>query len=82
MWSTSAAGLPLRVALTSVARVRCTVLLVQAEGFDLVTVPIPTPGPGQVLLKVLAASLCGTDLKVCKWCVRHATTPATLGLLV
>jgi 2-desacetyl-2-hydroxyethyl bacteriochlorophyllide A dehydrogenase len=26
--------------------------------------PVPTPGPGEVLLRVEAASLCGTDLKI------------------
>lgn len=26
--------------------------------------PVPTPGPGEVLLRVQAASLCGTDLKI------------------
>ena len=25
--------------------------------------PVPVPGPGQVLLKMKAASLCGSDLK-------------------
>ena len=34
-------------------------------------VPVPAPKAGEVLLKVLAASLCGTDLKVCKWYVLH-----------
>lgn len=36
-------------------------------GFDLVRAPIPTPSPDEVLLKVLAASLCGTDVHVYKW---------------
>jgi L-iditol 2-dehydrogenase len=26
--------------------------------------PVPTPGPGEVLLRVAAASLCGTDLRI------------------
>ena len=43
----------------------------QAAGFNLVEVPVPAPKAGEVLLKVLAASLCGTDLKVCKWYVLH-----------
>jgi threonine 3-dehydrogenase len=41
--------------------------LKEAPGFDLVEVPIPTPGPGEVLVKILAASLCGTDGKVKAW---------------
>ena len=30
---------------------------------EAVQVPVPHPGPGQVLLKMKAASLCGSDLK-------------------
>ena len=33
-----------------------------APGIELQEVPIPSPGPGQVLVKVQAASVCGTDL--------------------
>ena len=35
-----------------------------AAGFELVRCPIPTPAAGEVLLKVLACSLCGTDIHV------------------
>ncbi|MFB3891426.1 MAG: zinc-binding dehydrogenase [Phycisphaerae bacterium] len=31
---------------------------------ELRDVPVPTPGPGEVLLKVLAAGVCGTDIHV------------------
>lgn len=34
----------------------------EPEKFDLVDVPTPTPGPGQVLAKVLMTGVCGTDL--------------------
>jgi threonine 3-dehydrogenase len=36
-------------------------------GLDLVDRPVPTPGPGEVLLRVEAASICGTDLHLFNW---------------
>ena len=39
----------------------------QSAGFELVRCPIPTPARGEVLLKVLACSLCGTDTHVYDW---------------
>jgi threonine 3-dehydrogenase len=36
-------------------------------GAELVQVPVPQPGPGQVLVKVEAASICGTDLHIYGW---------------
>lgn len=38
-----------------------------APGAELVEVPVPRPGPGQVLVKVHAASICGTDLHIYEW---------------
>jgi threonine 3-dehydrogenase len=38
-----------------------------APGIELHEVPIPSPGPGQVLVKVQAASVCGTDLHIFNW---------------
>jgi threonine 3-dehydrogenase len=38
-----------------------------APGIELQEVPIPTPGSGQVLVKVQAASVCGTDLHIFNW---------------
>jgi threonine 3-dehydrogenase len=41
---------------------------VRAEpGAELAKVPVPTPGPGEVLIKVEAASICGTDLHFYRW---------------
>ena len=31
-------------------------------GVELVQRPIPSPGPGEVLLEMEAASICGTDI--------------------
>jgi threonine 3-dehydrogenase len=36
-------------------------------GARLVEVPVPTPGPGEVLIHVAAASICGTDLHIYGW---------------
>lgn len=38
-----------------------------APGIELREVPIPTPGPGEVLVRVEAASVCGTDLHIFNW---------------
>ncbi len=32
-----------------------------APGAELVERPVPSPGPGEVLLRMEAASICGTD---------------------
>src|SRR5918994_7815657 len=37
------------------------------HGLELIERPAPTPGPGEVLLKVDAASICGTDLHLFEW---------------
>ena len=38
-----------------------------APGLTLAEIPVPSPGPGEVLVKVEAASLCGTDLHIHQW---------------
>jgi threonine 3-dehydrogenase len=38
-----------------------------APGLEIRTVPIPAPGPGQVLIRVHAAGICGTDLHIERW---------------
>ena len=38
-----------------------------AAGFELAQRPVPEIGPADVLVKVRAASLCGTDLHIYKW---------------
>lgn len=38
-----------------------------AYGAELVEVDVPKPGPGEVLIKVLATSICGTDLHIYEW---------------
>jgi len=38
-----------------------------APGVELREVPVPEPGPGEVLVRVEAASVCGTDLHIYNW---------------
>jgi threonine 3-dehydrogenase len=38
-----------------------------APGLELAEVPVPAPGPADVLVRVLAASICGTDLHIRNW---------------
>jgi threonine 3-dehydrogenase len=45
-------------------------------------IPAPEAGPGEVLLQVKAASICGTDLHILNWdawSARHVTPPLTVG---
>ncbi len=38
-----------------------------APGAALREVPVPEPGPGELLVRVLAASVCGTDVHIERW---------------
>ncbi len=38
-----------------------------APGMELVQSPVPAPGPRDVLIKVKATSICGTDVHIYKW---------------
>ncbi len=48
---------------------------------ELVEIPTPTPGPGEVLLRVDAAGLCHSDLHLMEWTEEQVpyTLPFTLG---
>ncbi len=49
----------------------------------MVEIPVPEPGPGEVLIRVEAASICGTDLHIYNWgpwaAARIKSTPLTFG---
>ncbi|MHB8460036.1 MAG: L-threonine 3-dehydrogenase [Candidatus Limnocylindrales bacterium] len=49
------------------ATMRALVKATAAAGAELQTVAVPTPGPGELLIRVEAASLCGTDLHIYRW---------------
>ncbi len=51
-------------------------------GLELVEIPDPEPGPGEVLLHVKAASICGTDLHIREWdewAAEHVNQPLVVG---
>jgi threonine 3-dehydrogenase len=39
----------------------------EAVGFDFEEIPVPEPKPREVLVKIKAAAICGSDLKLYKW---------------
>lgn len=64
---------------------RCMRALVKTQaqaGLELIDVPEPTPGPGEVKIRVLRAGLCGTDLHIEGWDAWTASMlkpPLTIG---
>lgn len=54
--------------------------LADGEGHvELVEIPTPAPGPGQVLLKVKSVGICGTDLHIWEGRFDKVRPPVTLG---
>ena len=56
--------------------------LAREPGLHLVEVPVPVPKPDEVVVRVEAASVCGTDLHIERWdewAQRRITPPLTLG---
>lgn len=51
-------------------------------GLELRQVPVPTPGPGEVLIKIHKTAICGTDVHIYdwnKWSAEHVVPPMTIG---
>ena len=51
-------------------------------GLELRKVPVPTPGPGEVLIKVHKTAICGTDVHIYNWdpwAQLHIKQPMTIG---
>src|SRR5437763_6442748 len=46
---------------------QCVMKAVPGPGLELRTAPDPTPGDGEVVLAVKAASMCGTDAHIYQW---------------
>jgi threonine 3-dehydrogenase len=46
---------------------RALAKLAPEEGLTLAERPVPEPGPGEILVRVEAASICGTDLHIWRW---------------
>ncbi|HEY4025059.1 MAG TPA: zinc-binding dehydrogenase [Candidatus Dormibacteraeota bacterium] len=54
----------LAVDVASIPRTMRSAVIFGPDDLRVVEKPVPAPGPGEVLLRVEAASLCGTDLKI------------------
>ena len=55
---------------------------VAGPGLELRQVPIPEPGPGEVLIKVHKTAICGTDVHIYNWdpwAQDHIKPPMTIG---
>ena len=64
------------------SRMRALAKIRADVGLDLVERPIPTPGRGEVLLRMDAASICGTDYHLFTWddwAAENLRPPRTLG---
>jgi threonine 3-dehydrogenase len=55
------------VTATATRTMRALAKMQPGPGAELVQRPVPTPGPGEVLLKMEAASICGTDAHLYNW---------------
>jgi len=49
------------------ATMRALVKTRPESGAELIEIPVPRPGPGEVLIRLEAVSLCGTDLHIYRW---------------
>jgi threonine dehydrogenase-like Zn-dependent dehydrogenase len=38
-------------------------VITEGGGFDLATMPDPSPGPGELVVRVTACGVCGSDIK-------------------
>lgn len=53
-----------------------------ARGLELRRVPVPTPGPGEVLIKIHKTAICGTDVHIYDWNTwsqQHIKPPMVIG---
>lgn len=51
-------------------------------GLELRKVPVPIPGPGEVLIKIHKTAICGTDVHIYDWNIwaqEHVKPPMTIG---
>lgn len=59
------------------ATMRAIAKIDSAPGLRMMEMPVPRPGPGEVLVRVQANSICGTDLHILDWdpWARHRVHP-------
>ena len=55
------------------------VVIREVGGFELASVPVPEPGPGEALIRVSLTGLCRTDLKIVRHGHRDLTLPRVPG---
>src|SRR5437762_14172443 len=60
-------GTPRTPAFTRARTMKAVVDAAATPGAEIRDVPVPTPGAGQLLLRVLRAGVCGTDLHIVMW---------------
>jgi threonine 3-dehydrogenase len=68
--------------LTATRTMRALAKTRPEPGAELIERPIPSPGPGEVLLHMEAASICGTDYHLYRWdpwAADNLTPPVVLG---
>ena len=58
---------------------RAMILRAQRELLELADIPLPSPGPGQVLIRTAACAVCRTDLHVCDGDLTEPVLPLVLG---
>ena len=54
----------------------------RVKGMILTQVPVPTPGPGEVLIKIRKTAICGTDVHIWEWnewSEKNINPPYTVG---
>ncbi len=54
----------------------------KVKGLVLTQVPVPTPGPGEVLIKIRKTAICGTDVHIYEWnewAQQNLKPPLTVG---
>ena len=67
---------------TRASTMRAVVKAAAAPGAEIREVPVPVPGAGELLLRVLRAGVCGTDLHIYtwdRWSQGRIKPPVTLG---
>ena len=67
---------------TRAKTMKAVVKAAAAPGIEIREVPVPTVGPGEILLKVKRAGVCGTDLHIWvwdRWSQGRVKPPVTLG---
>lgn len=67
---------------TRARTMKAIVKAASAPGIEIREVPVPVPGPGEILLKVKRAGVCGTDLHIWvwdRWSQGRVKPPVTLG---